>query len=135
MGPTESTFQPATIPNAGTMPATLIDDRRGEMREPVMCDLWMIDHQGSTVLRAHCTNMSPSGMCLRVPLGYGVADQQRYELRSHLPGSDQPATFGLIGTRWATVVRTRVRLDQDDDHLEVGVVLDTSPTPLRRVST
>jgi hypothetical protein len=92
----------------------------------------MIDHYGATVLRCRCLEMSRNGMRLRVPLGYGVAEGQRYELRSHLPGERGRTSLGLTGSRWATVVRTQLFLDGNDDHLDVGVVLDTAGqlTPL-----
>ena len=108
-----------TGPGPTTMP-----ERRCEIRRPLSCDLWMIDHHGSTVLRCHCLDSSPNGMLLRVPLGYGVSEGQRYELRSHLPGSRGTSTFGVIGSRWATVVRTLLRIEDGDDHLDVGVILD-----------
>ena len=90
------------------------------------CDLWMIDHHGSTVLRCRCMEVSKNGMRLRVPLGYGVAEGQRYELRSHLPGTPSRTTLGLVGSRWATVVRTQLCLDENEDHVDVGVVLDVA---------
>jgi hypothetical protein len=100
------------------------NDRRLETRECIRGDLWMVDHNGGTVLRCRCVDVSEHGMRLKVPLGYGVADNQRYELRSHLPGGRRALSFGVIGRRWATVVRTRVHLGGGEDHLEVGVVLD-----------
>lgn len=104
-------------------------ERRFEPRQAIAADLWMIDHHGSTVLRCHCLEASSNGMRLRVPLGYGVAEGQRYELRSQLPGGPASGGFGLIGSRWATVVRTDLRLGQGDDHVDVGVVLDAHDTP------
>jgi hypothetical protein len=116
--------------NCETLPASaepgLLHDRRAEAREPVSIVLWMVDHYGSTVLKCQCIESSPSGMRLRVPLGYGIAEGQRYELRSHLPGSHPVEGFGVIGARWATVVRTQVRLGEDEDHLDVGVLLDAT---------
>lgn len=108
-------------------------DRRFEERSGADCDLWMIDHNGSTVLRCHCLETSSSGMRLRVPLGYGVAEGQRYELRSHLPGKN-PRTpgFGLIGSRWATIVRTEMHLEDAEEHIEVGVVLDDADALIRQ---
>lgn len=99
-------------------------ERRFETRRPVSCELWMIDHCGSTVLRCQCLEVSKNGMRLRVPLGYGVAEGQRYELRSHMPGTPTRTSLGLVGSRWATVVRTQLCLDENEDHLDVGVVLD-----------
>ncbi|MEW6253411.1 MAG: hypothetical protein AB1716_22440 [Planctomycetota bacterium] len=107
-------------------------ERRAEARRPILCDLWMIDHYGDTVLRCQCLEVSKNGMRLRVPLGYGVAEGQRYELRSHLPGSRCSDSLGLTGSRWATIVRTQLCVDGQDDHLDVGAVLDPvgSLTPL-----
>ena len=116
---------------ASSLTATAADsrcvaERRFEARQPVACDLWMIDHHGSTVLRCNCVEASDNGMRLRVPLGYGVAEGQRYELRSHLPGTPPTTTLGLVGSRWATVVRTQLLLNENEDHLDIGVVLDAS---------
>lgn len=122
---------PAAVAAPSSADAASTVDRRFESRQPVACDLWMIDHHGSTVLRCRCLEASGNGMRLRVPLGYGVAEGQRYELRSQLPGSPRSSTFGVIGTRWATVVRTRFCIEEDEDHLDIGVVLDTSEAPLR----
>lgn len=101
-------------------------ERRFETRRPVACELWMIDHCGSTVLRCRCLEVSKNGMRLRVPLGYGVAEGQRYELRSHMPGTPSRTSLGLVASRWATVVRTQLCLDENEDHLDVGVVLDVT---------
>jgi hypothetical protein len=103
-------------------------ERRSELRNPVSCDLWMIDHEGSTVLRCRCLDSSPSGMRLRVPLGYGVAEGQRYELRSHLPGERPSIGFGVVGSRWITVARTQLILEED--RLEIGVTLDPAESVL-----
>lgn len=115
--------------------AEFVTERRSEPREPVMGALWMIDHYGSTLLKCECLDSSHSGMRLRAPLGYGIADGQRYELRSHLPGHYPVEGFGLIGSRWGTVVRTQVRLGDDDDHLDVGVLLDVVESTSLSVST
>lgn len=119
----------ASLPTSSTATALIPEptfgrERRFEARRPVACELWMIDHCGSTVLRCQCLEVSKNGMRLRVPLGYGVAEGQRYELRSHMPGTPIRTSLGLIGSRWATVVRTQLCLDENEDHLDVGVVLD-----------
>lgn len=105
-------------------------DRRLEARQSVRGDLWMVDHNGATVLRCRCVDVSENGMCLHAPLGYGVADGQRYELRSHLPGAARTPGFGLVSRRWATVVRTQVHLGGGEDHLEVGLVLEPADAPV-----
>lgn len=110
-------------------------ERRGEPREPATGTLWMVDHNGSTILKCHCLESSQNGMRLRVPLGYGIAEGQRYELRSHLPGRQPGDGFGVIGARWATVVRAQLRLGDDEDHLDVGVVMDVTDSSALSVST
>lgn len=128
-----SVAQPLSAALDRECPATsaVNNERRGEPRSDAAGNLWMIDHQGATVFRCACLDMSPHGMRLRVPLGYGVAEGQRYELRSHLPGRTPISVLGVIGSRWGTVARTRVCVD--GDCLDVGLVLDTSPAPLRAV--
>jgi hypothetical protein len=113
----------------------LLSERRTEPREAVSGTLWMVDHHGSTILRCQCVERSSNSMRLRVPLGYGIAEGQRYELRSHLPGRQPVEGFGVVGSRWATVVRTQVRLGEDDDHLDVGVLLDNTNEPTLSVWT
>jgi hypothetical protein len=130
MAPTPSISQHDEEVLSAAAPPPAAIERRLEMRAAVACDLWMIDHHGSTVMRCHCVDSSNGGMRLRVPLGYGVAEGQRYELRSHLPGARNETGFGLIGSRWATVVRTRMCLQDNEDHLEIGVLLDQSDAPL-----
>jgi hypothetical protein len=121
----------ASLPSLSTATALIPEpnfarERRYEARRPVSCELWMIDHCGSTVLRCQCLEVSKNGMRLRVPLGYGVAEGQRYELRSHLPGTPTRTSLGLVGSRWATVIRTQLCLDDNEDHLDIGVVLDVA---------
>lgn len=114
---------PSVSPGSAIGPTPALE-RRFEVRRRVDCPLWMIDHYGSTILRCRCVDVSNNGLRLQVPLGYGVAEGQRYELRSHLPGSSSGTSLGLVGSRWATVVRTQLLLDESEHHLDVGVVLD-----------
>lgn len=121
-------------PVAETHPVAV--ERRLEPRAATHADLWMVDHQGATILRCQCVDISESGMRLRVPLGYGVVEGQRYEIRSRAGGYAQMLGINDMRRRWATVVRARVHFGSTDDHLEIGVVLDcpegdafTSSTP------
>ncbi len=134
MATTDTAIPSGSVTKSTIAEPAWVGERRFEQREPVLSDLWMIDHYGSTVLRCRCVEASPNGMRLRVPLGYGVAEGQRYELRSHLPGSRCATTLGLVGSRWATVVRTRLCIDDGTDHLDVGMVLDASDHPLTSVA-
>lgn len=105
-----------------------VTERRHEQREAVIGCLWMIDSHTSTVLRCHCVDVSSSGMRLRVPLGYGVREGQRYELTSHLPGQSLPPGLGLMVSRRAEVVRTEIVSADDEYDVEVGVRLSPART-------
>jgi len=103
-------------------------ERRSKPRESAFANLWMVDPQGTTVLRCRCIDRSASGLRLRVPLGYGVQEGQRYELCSHPPGSVSTPGLGLRVSRRATVAWTKIVLDGGEDHLDLGVQLDPDET-------
>ena len=102
-----------------------------ESRSELACELWMLDHDGSTVLRCRCLESTSSGLRLRVPLGYGVGVGQRYEVRSHLPGQRPTAGASVIGSAWITIVHLRILLTEDADHLDVHAVRDPLEDVLR----
>jgi hypothetical protein len=106
-------------------PVPLLVERRSEPREAALADLWMVTPQDATVLRCRCVDRSGSGMRLRVPLGYGVHEGQRYELCSHPPGSQTAPALGLRVCRDATVMWTKIVLHGDEHHLDVGVRLES----------
>ncbi len=110
--------------SASTSPSTGIDprERRSAGLSWFVCDLWMVDHQGSTVLRCRCLESSPVRMRLHVPSGYGVVEGQRYELYSLPPGERSPALSGSGERRWATVVQ--VGSGDGEDVLEVTLLPD-----------
>jgi hypothetical protein len=91
----------------------------------------MIDRRDFTVLRCYCIESSVAGMRLRVPLGYDVAVGRRYEIRPDLPGQDLPASVGVIGSAWVTVVEVHDRLTDDETSLNVRVVRDAWESDLR----
>lgn len=130
-----ATLAPSTtaLPNTLPPPVEFLHNKRAEPRRDVDGDLWMIDHHGCTVLRCRVVDASANGIKLCVPLGYGVAEGQRYELRSHLPGANSRPVLGLVGARWGTVVRTNLCVGQGEDHLEVGLVLDAADFSSLRV--
>jgi len=114
--------------NTAVMPlGDLQMERRSDARTRVACDLWMIGHESSTILRCRCDNAGEGGLHLVAPLGYGIAEGQRYELRSHPPGTHPFAGFGPSISRWARIVRTEILLDGGRDRLGVGVSLEPAP--------
>lgn len=101
-------------------------ERRLFERQNSVGHLWLIDHEGGTVLRCQCTDVSDAGARLRVPLGYGITSGQRFELRAHMPGHNDPTDILPFRQRWASVVRTRIQTHDGEAFLDVGVVLDDS---------
>ena len=94
-------------------------------------DLWMIDHNGTTVLRCRCLAVSATRMRLCVPAGYGVAVGQRYELSARGAGGNSFSPLRAIVTFWVTVVQTQNMTDEDPDRIDVAVAVDQiEPTPI-----
>ncbi len=94
-------------------------------------DLWMIDHNGATVLRCRCLAVSATRMQLCVPAGYGVAVGQRYELSARGPGEPLASLSRAIVTFWGTVVQMQSTTDEDPDRIDVDVAVDQiEPSPI-----
>jgi hypothetical protein len=120
---TSTTSLPANV-SAPYPPVTGQGEQPAAVSASFLCDLWMIDHGGSTALHCRCLESSPDRMRLRAPLGYGLAEGQHYELCVQPPGARPPALFGLTDRRWATVVEVRLCLDETEDYVEVTVALN-----------
>lgn len=118
--------QATVIPKASNPQGmeTIAIDRRNTRRERMECDLWMVGHEGSTILRCHCDNVSGGGVHVIAPLGYGIARGQRYELRSHAPGREAAADFSYARSKWARVVHTEFVKGALGDHVGVGMELE-----------
>lgn len=99
-------------------------ERRLSMRKSSATYLWLVDHQGGTILRCQCTDVSERGARLRVPLGYGITEGQRFELRARMPGHEEPFQGTPFHQTWASVVRAQVHAGDGEAFLDVGVSLD-----------
>lgn len=95
-------------------------DRRASTRVPVRGTVWLVDPAGHELTRAEIGDVSDEGVRMNVPLGYGFAEGQNYELRVNGPGT-RPAAFGLRTSRWAEVVRTRITFVKPEGELELGL--------------
>ncbi len=114
-------------------------ERRREKRESVIGHLWLVDPQGRAVVRCRCLDMSPNGIRVRAPLGYGLGTGRTYQLCSHPPGSSQPSGLGLQISRPGTVVRADVLTAEAGDTIELGIELspqrDAQLSPLSAAAT
>lgn len=116
---------PVSLTEAVPVKPDVGNDRRREPRENIPADLWMVDHAGETILKCRCNEVSEHGMRLSVPVGYGIAEGQRYELRSRMPGAGSADRGGFLDrSRWVRVVRTAVRLDGAFGTIDIGVTFD-----------
>ncbi len=88
---------------------------------PEECDLWLVDHLGSTLVRCRRLDSSGTGMQLRVPRDSSISVGQRYEVCPHLPGERPEPSGGLIGSAWVTVIRAENPVHQDQRHVIVHV--------------
>jgi hypothetical protein len=88
------------------------------------CDMWLIDHCGATILCCRGLASSRGQMHLRVPIGYGTAEGQRYELSWHPPGANIAALPGPIVSRWVRVVRVEFGGDVPEEHLDVTLAFE-----------
>ncbi len=80
---------------------------------------------GCRDLVCEADEVGEGGIHLRVPLGFGLATGQRYELTFDTK-SGLPELANVVGeTRYATVVRTEVRLDTSPHEVGVGMCFDS----------
>jgi len=120
----------ATADSLATLPPSqmLLDDRRELSRWPAQCDVWLLDLEGMTVLRCQTDNVSSGGLHCTVPIGFGIAVGQRYELRVRRPNDDaagaRPAWAGCYGT----IIRTRLITEGLTDRLAVAIRFDSVQT-------
>jgi hypothetical protein len=100
-------------------------DRRTDlrMRQRKLASLVALD--GSEMIRCTTDNIGAGGMHVTVPVGYGFAVGQRYEV---LLSDDRPAdpAESLFGDgQYATVVRTQIATDSPTGQVGVGLRFDT----------
>jgi len=103
---------------------------RSDVHTALSGDLWMVDHNGTTVLRCRCLAVAATRMRLCVPAGYGVAAGQRYELSARGAGENPCSPSRARVTFWVTVVQTQNMTDEAPDRLDVAVAVDQmTPAP------
>ena len=89
--------------------------------------IWLVNHAGATVLCCPILASFETGLRLRVPVGYGVAIGQRYEVLPVHPG-DHSAPHSALSRptgHWVGVIELAPDALAEDDHLEVGVVYES----------
>lgn len=101
----------------------LLDERRVCSRADHRWDVTLVRDDGATIGPYRSDNVSESGLHVTVPVGYGLAVGQRYEvlIRESLQSG---AKCGFDDGIYATVVRTQVKAGGDQHCIGVGLRLD-----------
>jgi len=100
-------------------------ERRENARTAVELNACLVPLSGAAAIRCRTDNVAEGGMHVTVPVGYGVAVGQRYELLLAAPGAS--VGMGPLVTNagsYATVVRTRLYIDPAGDRVGVGMRFD-----------
>ncbi len=78
-------------------------------------DVFLVHHSGSTILNCRCTDSAANRLTLLVPVGYGLATGQMYEVRSRCESADGER----VGNAWVQIAGLR-RVEVDGvPYLEV----------------
>ncbi len=111
-----------------TMPLTrgALDERRDTSRWPARCDVWLLDLEGMTVLRCQTDNVSSGGLHCTLPIGYGLAVGQRYELRIRRSPDESPTARSSWTGCYGTIIRTRLISEGGVDRLAVALRFDSA---------
>ena len=118
----------STAESLATLPRSelLLENRRDLQRWPAQCDVWLLDLEGMTVLRCQTDNVSSGGLHCTVPIGFGLAVGQRYELRIRRPNDDVAAVRPAWAGCYGTIIRTRLITDGITDRLAVALRFDSA---------
>lgn len=108
--------------------ATQLEDRREFPRWQSLCDLWLLDLEGLTVLRCQSDDVGPGGVSATIPIGYGLAVGQRYELRVRPGETDHTVPRPHWSACYGTIIRTKLRTQEQRDRLSVAIRFD-APQP------
>ena len=99
-------------------------DRRDYTRRKAVCDLWLIDVSGQSVLRCKTDDISDAGLRATAPIGFGLAVGQRWQVRLLPPAEARNSSQRLgLPLGCGTIVRTEIMLD--DAHSDrIGIALE-----------
>jgi hypothetical protein len=106
-------------------PSDRIGERRSGSRRYQRLRACLTPLSRADAIRCDTDNLGAGGIHVTVPVGYGIAVGQRFELQIAAPGAS--LGMGPLLTSpgyYATVVRTRLQLGAEGDHVGVGLRFD-----------
>jgi hypothetical protein len=107
------------------LPPGIFSDRRRAPRRGLQLRTCLMPLRGVDDISCFSDNISESGMHVTVPVGYGLAVGQRYELLVAAPGASVGLGPLLVGPgKYATVVRTQMQVGEGRDWIGVGLRFD-----------
>jgi hypothetical protein len=107
------------------LPEGIFTDRRESARRPHRLRTCLMPLRGTDDISCLSDDVSVQGMHVTVPVGYGLAVGQRFELLVAAPGASVGLGPLLVGPgRFATVVRTRLQVGESDGWVGVGLRFD-----------
>ncbi|MFH0981508.1 MAG: PilZ domain-containing protein [Planctomycetota bacterium] len=104
-----------------------IEERRRWPRNPLAVTTTLRTLSGVEIPACPTDNVSEGGLRLTMPIGFGLAVGQRYEVLLCQRGPDVESA-DLVGEgHYGTVVRTEIMLggEGDDDRVGIGLRFDT----------
>lgn len=101
----------------------LLDERRACSRADHQWEVTLVRDDGATIGPYRSDNISESGLHVTVPVGYGLAVGQRYEVLIQKPATSR-GNCGFDDGIYATVVRTQFKAGGDQHCIGVGLRLD-----------
>lgn len=123
--------QPSRI-DRDTVAVDAIDKRR-RIRRTASHDAYLIDASGRTVLRCHVQDLSRTGMYATVPVGFGLAVGQSYEIGLGRRQEPRAARRYDVASCTGSIIRTDLLSSEDAHQLGIAVQFDM-PLPADLVS-
>ena len=104
-----------------------IEERRRWPRSALPVTTTLRSMAGVQIPALHTDNLSEGGLRATVPIGFGVAVGQRYEVLLYAGGASGAAEALVGDGHYGTVVRTEIMLGTEgaDDRVGVGLRFDT----------
>lgn len=100
-------------------------ERRTQPRIPDRLSACLVPLNGADEIVCETDDLAEGGIHVTVPVGYGIAVGQRFELKLAAPGAS--LGMGPLLTRaghLATVVHSRLHVHDGEDHVGVGLRFD-----------
>jgi len=121
----------------GSLPTIRTCEKRQSPRQDLHCSALLIDHAGAKgsprTIPAECKNASRSGLFVIVPVGYGVAIGQRYDIQLVMEEPIGGVSAPEIISHTGEIIRASLQFHENGyaDRIGIGVRLSDPGDRLR----